>query len=126
MVAVFLGDAGVGHHDVEAAEALDRLGDGGHDRGVVGDVGADPDRPLADPLGRLARLLGVEIDDRDRGAAHVQLARRLVADPARGAGNQRHLSVAGRRAACGGEPRRPAANCPAAPRITCPCPASAQ
>ena len=64
-----------------------------HHRPVVGDVGADPDRPLADPLGRLARLLGVEVDDRDRGAAHVHLARRLVADPAGGAGDQRHLSV---------------------------------
>ena len=64
-----------------------------HDRAVVGDVGADPDRPLADPLGRLARLLGVEVDDRDRGAAQVHLARGLEADPARGAGDQRHLSV---------------------------------
>ena len=60
---------------------------------LVGDVGADPDRPLADPLGRLARLLGVEVDDRDRGAAHVDLAGGLEADPPGGAGHQRHLSV---------------------------------
>ena len=68
-----LGDAGVGDGDVEAAEALDDLGDGGHHRAVVGDVGADPDRPLADPLRRLAGLVGVEVEDRDRGAAHVDL-----------------------------------------------------
>ena len=86
-------DPGVGDGDVEPAEALDRLGDGGHHRAVVGDVGADPDRPLADPLGRLARLVGVEVEDRDRGAAQVQLARGLVADPAGGAGDQRHLAV---------------------------------
>ena len=36
---------------------------------------------------------GVEVDDRDRGAAHVHLARGLEADPAGGAGDQRHLSV---------------------------------
>ena len=66
-----------------AAEALDRLGDRGEHRPRVGDVGADPDRPLADPLGRLARLVGVEVDDRDRGAAHVELPGALVADPAR-------------------------------------------
>ena len=51
----------------------------------VGDVGADPDRPLADPLRRLARLIGVEVDDRDRGAAHVELPRALWAPIARGA-----------------------------------------
>ena len=111
-----LGDAGVGDDDVEAAEALDRLGDGRHDRPVVGDVGGDPDRPLADPLGRLARLLGVEVDDRDRGAAQVHLARRLEADPARGAGDQRHLSVQ----VVGGH----AARSLSPPRITRSCPAS--
>ena len=37
--------------------------------------------------------VGVEVDDRDRGAAHVHLARGLEADPAGGAGDQRHLSV---------------------------------
>ena len=93
-VASFCGrDPGVGDDDVEAAEALDRLRHRAHHRPIVGDVGADPDRPLADPLGGLARLLGVEVEHRDRGAAHLQLPRGLVADPARGAGDQRHLSV---------------------------------
>ena len=66
-----LGDAGVGDGDVEAAEALDRLGDRGHHRAVVGDVGGDPDRPLADPLGRLARLA------RRRGRATATEAPRM-------------------------------------------------
>ena len=87
------GDPGVGDDDVEAAEALDRLRHRAHHRPVVGDVGADPDRPLADPLGRLARLLGVEVEHRDRGAAQLQLPRGLVADAAGRAGDQRHLSV---------------------------------
>ena len=38
-------------------------------------------------------LLGVEVEDRDRGAAHVHLARGLEADPAGGAGDQRNLAV---------------------------------
>ncbi len=88
-----LGDAGVGDDDVEAAEALDRLGDRASHRRLVGDVGADPDRPLADSLGRVARLTGVEVDDRDRGAAQLHLARGLVPDPARGSGHEGDLPV---------------------------------
>jgi hypothetical protein len=86
-------DPGIRHRDVQTAEALDRLGDGGHHGAGVGDVGADPQRPLADPLRRLARLLGVEVEDHDRGAALVQLASRLESDPSRGAGDQRDFSV---------------------------------
>ena len=37
--------------------------DRGEHRARVGDVGADPDRPFADPLGRLSRLIGVEVDE---------------------------------------------------------------
>ena len=62
--------------------------------------------------------LGVEVEDRDRGAAHVDLARGLVADPARGAGHQRHLSVQvvdGHAAAA----YRPPGAGTRAPRITC-------
>ncbi len=61
---------------------------------------------VADPLGRLARLLGVEVDDRDRGAAQVHLAGGLEADPAGGAGDQRDLSVQVEDGACGGQPTR--------------------
>ncbi len=89
-----------------------------HHRAVVGDVGGDPDRPLADPLSGLAGLGGVEVDDRDRGAAQVHLARRLEADPAGGAGDQRHLSVQVVERHAAQEHRNPA------PRITRPCPAS--
>ena len=90
---LLLGDPGVGDDAVEAAELLDHLGDRGHHRALVGDVGADPDRPRADPLGRLAGLLRIEVEDRDRGAAHLHLAGGLEADPARRAGHQRHLAV---------------------------------
>ena len=38
-------------------------------------------------------LVGVEVEDGHRGAARVQLARGLVADPAGAAGDQRDLSV---------------------------------
>ena len=76
-----------------AAELLDHLGDGGQHRVLVGDVGGEPDRPRPDPLGRLARLLGVEVEHRHRGAAQVHLPRRLEADPAGGAGDQGHLAV---------------------------------
>ncbi len=79
--------------DVERPEALDRLSDRGQHRPRVGDVGADPEGPLADPLGRLARLIGVEIDERDRGAAHVELPGALIADSPGTAGNQRDFAV---------------------------------
>jgi hypothetical protein len=113
-----LSDPGVGDGNVQAAEALHGLGDGREHRPLVGHVGADPDRPRSDPLGRLARLLSIEVDHRDGGAAQVHLARRLEADPPRGAGEERHLSVQ----VVDGHGARTLSP----PRIRCSCPDSTQ
>ena len=45
------GDAGVGDDDVEAAEALDRLGDGALHRAAVGHVGGEAERAVAEQRG---------------------------------------------------------------------------
>ena len=89
----FLGDAGVGDRHIEPAELLDHLGDGGEHGVLVGHVAAQPDCPRADPLGRFARLLGVEVEYRDRGSAQMHLPRRLEADSAGRAGDECDFAV---------------------------------
>ena len=117
-------DPGVGDGDVEPAEALDRLGDRGHASrpwSVTSAAIPIARSPIRSAASRAS--LGVEVDDRDRGAAHVHLARRLEADPARGAGDQRHLAVAGRRRTSASSVQPLAGGRVArAPRITCPMP----
>jgi hypothetical protein len=81
-------DPRVGHRDVDAAEALDRLGDGALERLGIGHVGLEPDRVRAalarDPL----EPLGLEPHERQARAPARQLPRRLRADAARGTGYQ--------------------------------------
>jgi hypothetical protein len=86
-------DPGIGDGDVEPAEAVDDRGDGGEHPALVGDVGAEPEGPRPDPLRRLARLLGTEVEHRYQRPAQMQLPRRLEADPPSRTGNERHLAI---------------------------------
>ena len=65
-------DAGVGHQDVQPAELLDRPGESGLDRGLVGDVHHDRQAAAAgflhDQVGRGLRLLQLDVGHGDVAA----------------------------------------------------------
>ena len=78
-------DAGVADQHVDAAQFGHGLGDPGLDRGLVGHVHGDRDRPVAGRLelvgGRLGALQ-VEVGDADLGALAGVLEGDLLADAA--------------------------------------------
>ena len=87
------GDAGVGDHHVEAAEALDGLRHGALYRAAVGDVGGHADRAGVVQLGgRAGGGLLVEVGYRHRGAPGDQRAGGGKADPASAAGDEGDLA----------------------------------
>ena len=95
-------DAGVGDADVEAAEEPLRLGDDALDLRRVGDVAGetrDGRAPAAELGGGRLRALRVAAADHEARALACQGAGDGEADPARAAGDQRHL--AGERGAGG-------------------------
>ena len=88
------GDAGVGHHDVETAEALDGRRDDALHRAAVGHVGGEAERALlVDLRGCGLDSALVEVDEDDRRAALVQQLRGGEADPARRARDERDLAL---------------------------------
>ena len=88
-------DPGVGHRDVDAAEALPEVVDRRGQRFRVAHVG---DRGLRARHDRVEPL-GVEVDQPEAHAAGRQLARELGTDARRAAGDERHapLEVPGHR-----------------------------
>ena len=77
-----------------------QLRDGALDRGpclrLGGDVGVDDERPsagLLDPLGQSPQPVLAARGERDRGALISERERGRLADPARGAGDERHGAV---------------------------------
>ena len=85
-------DAGVGDADVDAAERLDRAGDGGVERVLAADVGLEADVAGSGQLGADGlELLGLQPDERDLRPAAGEHARELGPDPARGARDQHGL-----------------------------------
>ena len=88
--------AGVVDDDVEPAQLVDRAVDGGDRLLLLGDVGLDRERgvPRSADLGRQAlEPLEPAGGDRDLGAEGGELPRGRLADPAAGAGDQRHGSI---------------------------------
>ena len=87
--------AGVVDQQVDAAELLAHPGDGGLDRGAVGDVGGDRERAGAGGLGDLVHRrrqpVGGAGEAGDGHAARGQPLGEVPADPRRGAGDQRDL-----------------------------------
>ena len=71
------------------------VGDDGRHRGRVGDVGAEPDRPVAELCGGVAGGLGVEVDEGHAGTSLDQLSGGLEADAPGRAGDQRDLVLDG-------------------------------
>ena len=80
-------DAGVGDRHVEAAQPLDRAGDGCVDLLAVGDVALEP-RRVAALAGHRLEQLGLETQQGHASATLVQAPRGQRADAARGAGDE--------------------------------------
>jgi len=84
-------DAGVGEHDVDAAERGHGAGDGAVHLGLVGDVGLEPGGALAELARERAQALRLQAHERHAGALGDDAAGGLGADAARGAGDQHDL-----------------------------------
>ena len=96
-LAVALGgeDAGVGDEDIEPAEVLDDLREGGLDFGLVADVGGDRDRfaaGLADVVDGRLGAGSVPVEDRDPAAFLGQPFGGGLADARPGTGDRCHLA----------------------------------
>src|SRR5207245_443970 len=86
-------DARVVDHDVEPAEARDRLAHAALDARLVGDVGLDRERALAELRRQRARCGGVDVrDDGPRALADEALGN-AAADPLRAAGDDDDLAL---------------------------------
>src|SRR4029077_8205907 len=82
-------NAGVGDRDVDPAEALDGRADGILHRLEVGHVGLKPHRAIAQRGGVLLQALRLEAYERHVGPLTMQALGARLADPARGAGDER-------------------------------------
>ena len=86
-------DAGVGHHDVHAAESLDRSGKRLVHSGLVGDIPADRCPGFAEAVHRVRGAVSIEVERDDACAPCRELVHHGTADAARRSGNQCHLSL---------------------------------
>ena len=73
-------DAGVGEHDVDAAERGHGAGDGAVHRRLVGHVGLEPRGAVAELVGERAQPLGLQAHQRDARALGGGAAGGLGAD----------------------------------------------
>jgi hypothetical protein len=86
-------DARIAHEHVDAAEGRDRLGHAGVDLCLARYVHRDADRIVAAELCRRRVGAGlIQIGDHDLGAFALKGARDLLADAARGAGDERNFA----------------------------------
>jgi hypothetical protein len=85
-------DAGVRNRDVDPPEAASGPGDSPLESVEVGHVGLEHHGPVAELRGERLEPVGLEADQRHIRALGVQPARRLGADAARGAGDERRAT----------------------------------
>ncbi len=85
------GRAGIGDHDIDAAESRHHLVEGRFHAGRIGDVAGHRQRLAADFLGHGFRRLQIAVQDRDFRALPGHRLRRRRPDAGAAAGDHRHL-----------------------------------
>ena len=86
-------DPRVRDDDVDAAEREHAVSVGGDDGHLVGDIGSNADRDIAEVSGQPEHAFLVEIRRDDAGAFGGERSRDRAADPAGGAGDERDASL---------------------------------